>query len=171
MYTVPKSNNELLVKDQGKVDDKAADGVSHKERIKRELRALGVTKHALRRGGGRYLPSMIHPDEHIGGVVYGRRDSSFVVLVATDRRIIFLDKQPLFINEDEITYFVVSGVSYSHAGIGSTITLHTRIKDYPIRTLNQKCATGFMRYVEQRCLEHKSQKEESHDNPEQSWAV
>jgi hypothetical protein len=110
-----------------------------------------------------YLPAIIHPDEEIGGVVYGHHPEGFAMLVATDRRIIFLDKKPMFEVEDEVTYDVVSGVSIGHAGFGSTVVLHTRIKDYPIRTYNLKCAYGFVEYIEARCLEHKNERGNRYD--------
>jgi hypothetical protein len=174
MYTLPKSNylkRSLLVNDRGQVYAMGADPLTHGERIKQELQALGVSAYALWRAESRFLPHIIHPSEHIGGVVYGRLDDSFAMLVATDRRVIFLDKHPLFVNEDEITYFVVSGVTYNRAGIGATVTLHTRIRDYTFQTLNKHCAEGFVRYIEARCLEHKSEKEKSNDFITKNWAV
>lgn len=126
---------------------------AHKRRIRKELRDLGVSRSALLRMEAHYLPHIIHPDERLGGVVYGHHHDGYAMLVATDRRIIFLDKKPLFVNEDEIKYDIVGGVSFGHAGYGSTVTLHTRMKDYAIRTLNQRCATTFVEYIESRCLE------------------
>lgn len=121
---------------------------SHADRIKQELAAAGISKMGLRSFGSRYLPQIIHQDEHIGGVVYGRQTSDTALLVATTQRILFLDKKPLFVDENEVSYDVVSGISFSHAGFGSTLTLHTRIEDYTLHTLNQKAARNFMEFVE-----------------------
>jgi hypothetical protein len=137
--------------------------LDHKRRVREELKHLGVSWFGLATMESEYLPSLIHADEHIGGVVYGKHPDGFAMLVATDRRVIFLDLKPLFQNEDEITFDVVSGVSFGHAGLGSTVTLHTRVKDYPIRTYNQTCARNFVQYIELRCLEHKNQRENSYD--------
>lgn len=126
---------------------------AHNKRVLRDLQNLGVTSYGLAHSESHYLPRLIHPDEQIGGVVYGHHQDGFAMLVATDRKIIFLDKKPFFVNEDEITYYVVSGVSYSHAGFGSNVTLHTRVKDYSIQTFNQNCAEKFIAYIEERCLE------------------
>jgi hypothetical protein len=111
----------------------------------------------------RYLPSLIHTDEILGGVVFGKHADGYAMLVATDRRIIFLDKKPLFVNEDEMTYDVIGGISISRAGIGTTVTLHTRLKDYTLRTFNQESAQKFVHYIELRCLEHNHAKEGSYD--------
>jgi hypothetical protein len=127
---------------------------AHENRIKDRLKELGVTKMARMSSEARYLPKIIHQDEEILGVVYGKSESGFAYMIATDKRAIFLDKKPLFVNEDEITYNVVSGVSYGHVGVGSTVTLHTRLGDYKVKTFNEHCAQNFVKVIETRCLEH-----------------
>lgn len=141
------------IKGVGLKQNVAIDDLLHRDRVLGELRKLGVSKLGLLRMESRYLPKIIHPDEVIKAVVYGRSSDGFAMLVATDRRIIFLDRKPMFVKEDEITYDVVSGVSHSQAGVGSTVVLNTRIKNYKIRTFNSKCATGFVDYIETHCLE------------------
>lgn len=136
---------------------------SSEGRIRQELLALGASKIALNSMEARHLPSVIHANEHIGGMVYGHHEDGMAMLVATDKRIIFIDKKPLFVNEDEITYDVVSGVRFSHAGFGSTVALHTRAKDYTFKTLNQICARGFVEYIELRCLEHDRERRAYYD--------
>lgn len=101
----------------------------------------------------RYLHHVIHNGEHIMGVVYGQNDEGFVMLIATDMRVIYLDKKPLFLKQDELTYDVVSGVKLSTLGMANKLTLHTRIKDYVLRTYNNRCAQGFVTYIETRRLE------------------
>lgn len=121
-------------------------------RVLAELANLGVGPWALWHSEVRRLPALLDPDEHIGGVVYGYHGIDFVLLVATDRRIIYLDSKPLFTNEDEISYDVISGISYDHL-LYTTVTLHTRIRDYQVAAFNTACAQGFRRYIEHRVLE------------------
>lgn len=127
--------------------------VSHGERVKRQLISLGMSRLALKSAESRYLPHLIHPGEDVAGIVYGKAKEGFAMLIATNLRVIFLDKKPLFVNEDEITYDIVSGVSFSHAGLGSTVMLHTRTGDFVIRTFNKKCAIGFVKAIESHCIE------------------
>ena len=125
----------------------------HTARIKQELRQAGVTRYGLLKGESRHLPRIIHPDEHIHGAIYGRAKEGSIMLVATDRRVIILDWKPLFTNTDEITYDVVSGVKMGSQGIFTSVTLHTRIKDYALKFVNFKCADRFVDYIEERRLE------------------
>ena len=125
----------------------------HKKRVMDELKLAGVSRMGLTWPESRHLHSIIHLNEHIKGAVYGQNDDGSIMLVATDRRIIYIDKKPFFTTEDEVTYDVVSGVSYSHALFNATVTLHTRIKDFVVRTYNLKCADRFVHFIESYRLE------------------
>lgn len=155
MYTLPRTNyllgrNSLV---HSSLPTPKVPVISESDRIKGQLRSLGVSKSALNTAESRHLPNVIHTGENISGVVYGLSKDGFVMMLVTDKRILFIDKKPFFFNEDEITFDVVSGITHGHAGIGSTVTLHTRIRDYQIKTLNERCARGFVEAVEARCVE------------------
>lgn len=157
IYQLPTSNylrRSLLVNHQ-RLLPVVPNTPDHRTRITNELRQAGATHYGFWKLSIRYLPHVIHPYEHISGVVYGRNDKDgAVMLIATDRRIIFLDKKPLFVNEDEVNYRMVSGIDYSQAGFGCSVTLHTRIKDFTVHTLNKKAAQNFVEYIEQYRLEN-----------------
>lgn len=120
----------------------------HKNRITNELKEIGISRLGLNRFDMRYLPQIVQISEHTMGVAYGYNEGQSVSLVATDQRIIALNKKPLYTFHDDITYDSVSGISFSHAGLGSTITLHTRIKDFTVHTFNRKAAGRFVHFVE-----------------------
>lgn len=131
-----------------------------KERITRELTACGMTGWGLRKFNSRYLMEIIHDDEHIKGVVYGRyRENGGLLnwvdhmLVATDHRVISLNHKPGFTDMDEFGYDVVTGVETSTAGPFTAITLHTRLRDYNLRFINAACAHTFVEYIESRRLD------------------
>ncbi len=156
MFVLPTSNHlqrSLLMSNDQQARAVIAKPYNHRERVKQELQALGVSKTGMLKMESRYLPQVVHEDEHIGGVVYGQHKGSSVMIVATDKRVIFLDRKPLFSRKDEFKYDVVSGVEYSRVGFDSTVILHTRIKDINIRTMNQRCASNFVQYIESRSLE------------------
>ncbi len=130
----------------------------HADRIIDELKAVGVTGFGMRKFAIKYLHKVIHENEHIKGVVYGRYSESGGpglsegILVATDLRIIFLDHKPGFTKTDEVTYDEVFGIKRTTA-IFSAVALHTRLGDFNIRFANSKCASIFVKYVEKRRLE------------------
>jgi len=126
----------------------------HERRVKAELRAAGMTTYGLSKLGSSFLPKIIHENEHIHGVVYGQSKQGSVMLVATDKRIIYLDKKPLYSDTDEMTYDVVAGVRITMTGFFTSVILHTRVGEYELRYVNRRCALHFVEYVERRTIEH-----------------
>jgi uncharacterized protein YhbP (UPF0306 family) len=129
----------------------------HNDRIAAELREVGAGGYGAVKFASHYLPNVIHPDEHITGVVYGRykEDSGLLnfssgMLVATDQRVVFLDHKPGFTSLDEITYDVVAGVKEATNGMFCTVTLHTRVAEYTVRFVSLKAAKIFVQYIESR---------------------
>lgn len=162
MYALPKSHDlrrSFIANSQRQALAMRLRPENHARRIKQELKQAGVSRIGLHLMESRFLPHIIHGNEHIGGAVYGHHDQGTVMVVATDQRLIFLDKKPLFIDEDQISYDVVAGVDYSEAGFGATVTVHTRVKDFKIKALNQRAAHRFVRYLEQKC--HHLQREDT----------
>lgn len=126
----------------------------YKHDIDTKLRNLGAVTYNMWLPETRVLPMVVRPEEQIIGVVFGRyhrREQPKVgrgAVVATDHRVLFIDKKPFFILCEELSYLVISGVSYSRAGLGGTVTLHARTGDIRIRTFNRQCAYNFVSAIE-----------------------
>ncbi len=127
--------------------------MDHKTRIKHELIEAGVTSYGLKKPTIHNLPSVIHDNEHIKGVIYGWRDKNTATIVATDRRLIYMDHKPFFRINDEISYDFVSGISHNAQGRFSAVIIHTRAGDYNLRFVNTECARIFVAYIESRGIE------------------
>lgn len=121
-----------------------------KQRIIDELKKAGVTWYGLLKLESRHLPSIINDDEHISGVIYGRSSEGSAMLVATNRRVIYLDRKPFFTTADQISYDTISGVKSNKAGPFYTVVLHTRNNDYKFRFVNSTCARNFINYIEEK---------------------
>ena len=131
--------------------------------FKHVLQSLGADKFDLLLPETSALIDIIHANEIVLGIVYGKykQDNSEHsigrgILVATNRRVLLVDKKPMFLKCDELSYNVVSGVSDSKAGIAGTLTVHSRTGDISIRTYNAKCAHIFLEAIEVQCLNGQS---------------
>lgn len=124
-----------------------------KKRIHDQLRKAGVSKYSIRKNEVRYLVTIIHEDETIGAAINGRSEVGSVMLVATDRRVIYLDCKSFYTTVDELTYDVVSGVNFHIQGTFANVTLHTRIGEYHMRIVNPKSAEHFVNFIEAKRLE------------------
>lgn len=129
----------------------------HASRIRIELKEKGALPYDLILPETYYLPTVIHHDEHIMGSIYGRYRYGNTIgrgaLVATDRRVIFLDKKPLYVHYDEINFKIIGSISYTRTVLIGYVTLHTRLGDFQLRTFNHKSAYNFVKYIEEICLQ------------------
>lgn len=154
----PSNKTEPPVRAQGPIDAPDIDFTNidfnkHHARVIEELKLHGASWYGQTMMEARYLPRIIHPDEHLEGVVYGWQEVGIVMLVATDRRILFIDKKPLYARDDEISYASVRGVSHAHKLFVITVTLHTQVDDFVVNTFNAKCVTNFVKSIERHSLE------------------
>lgn len=126
----------------------------HRTRVHSELKSAGVSGYALLRAECRYLPSIIHETEQVKAAVYGHVEGAGgALLVATNKRVIYLNRMPLFTTLDEVTYDLVSGISKGSNGLLSSVTLHTRAGDYTVRFGNLVSVAKFVNYIENKCIE------------------
>jgi len=123
------------------------------------LKSVGVTHFGRIKFASRYLEKVIHADETIEAAAYGRFKEgegwlalTEAMLVATDRRVIFLNHKPGYTALDEIAYDAVSGCKISHAGLLSAITLYSKAANFTLRFANPDCAQRLADVIEQRRL-------------------
>lgn len=127
--------------------------------IRADLRAAGAVTYDFWLPETHYLPYIIHPDERIKASVFGRyKDRNGTVgrgaLIATDRRLIFIDKKPFYVHYDELTFNIVGWVTYTRVSLMGYVTLHSRLGNFQLRTFNHKNALNFADYIEEQCLQN-----------------
>lgn len=144
---------------------------AHQARIKAELTMVGVTAYGQQKMSSRYLPNVIHEDEHIKGCIYGRSAHGLTMLLATDKRIVFVDRKPLYTSTDELTYDIVSGVRLDSQMFFTAVELHTRLGNYLLRYVNPTCARIFVEYIEKKVEHLNSLSQESIVPPKPSGQV
>jgi len=163
------TNNNITPISSTNSGAEAAETYSQKrQRIREELKAAGVTGFGLNKFNSRYLPQVIHDHEHILGVIYGRFGEGPGLLsltdrmvVATDLRVVSLNRKPGYTYVDEFTYDIIDGVVETRAGPFAAVTLNTKVAHFTIRFVNVRCADIFVHYIEKRRLEHFQKREAS----------
>src|SRR3954453_352022 len=73
----------------------------------------------------RELQHILMDNEQIVGAVAGRYFGGFALLVATDRRILLIDKKLPYISVEDIRYDMISEIDYSSQLFDATITIFT----------------------------------------------
>ena len=130
--------------------------------VKDELRLRGANAYNMWLPETQYLPHILHKDEHIMGSVFGKYKEGRGALIATDQRILVLDKKPGFMHCDELTFMIIGGVTYTRGLLFGYVILHTRLGDFSFRTFNLKNAANFVDYIETKCVQNLSL--EKYDN-------
>lgn len=150
------------------VQKKSVASIEHKDRIKEELHRAGVTTLGRYRFSGMYLPEVIHEDEHIEAAIFGRHKElqGFFgavegMLVATDKRVIFIDHRPGYTTMDEFTYDVISGVNITKAIYNASVTLYTKVSNYRLSYVGKESAKKFANFIEERLEKRVAQVTES----------
>jgi hypothetical protein len=125
---------------------------AHSTRVRAEMLGTGLSEYTVLKSSSRYLHNFIAADEHIEAVISGHAERGNALLVATNRRVLFLDHQPFFTTSDEFAYGSITGVSSTHAGLFATLILHTRLGDYRLIRVNGQSAEHFEAYISTRIL-------------------
>lgn len=121
-------------------------------RLRSDLRDVGASNYNLWLPETKFLAHLLEDDEQVAGAVYGRHQTGRGALFITPKRIIFVDKKPLFVHFDEFNFMVVNSVTFTRSGAYGVVTLHTRTGDFVIRTLNMPAAENFVEMIEQLVL-------------------
>lgn len=163
MYMGNKQSNQVADNEHSIEQDSVTQAVQERsELIKAELITLGADRYDLWLPETHRLATIIHAEEHIIGIVYGHyikvsdKITGRGALVATTKRVLLIDKKPMFEKCDELSYGVVSAVGYAKAGIAGTVVLHTRMGDISVRTLNKVCAQSFVEAIESKIFTFKA---------------
>jgi len=128
---------------------------ARKQEVRNRLRELGADYYDMLLPETKALPGILAEDERLEGVVYGRYhinkgpNVSRGLLAITDRRILLIDKKPLFLRYDDLSFVIVSGILYGQSALCEEVTLATRMGDVSFRTFNRACASQFARAVDQ----------------------
>ncbi|MGG7469498.1 PH domain-containing protein [Chryseobacterium arthrosphaerae] len=101
---------------------------SRLDEIKEELEKLDINPTIFARKEIRELPDILSADEKIVYLVEGRNKTNnhHIILVATDRRLIFVDKEFMYgLKVEDFSYDKVSSIQYETSLLLASIDIHT----------------------------------------------
>jgi hypothetical protein len=110
----------------------------HMSIIEARLSKLGFKTSYWFRPEIRELQNILMDNEQIVGAVAGRYFGGFALLVATDRRILLIDKKIPYLSVEDIRYDMISQINYSSQLFDSTITIFTINKEHKFNSWRHK---------------------------------
>jgi hypothetical protein len=130
--------------------------VSKKE-VERQLKNLGFSLHGWGRREVSELPNIILPGEVIFEAVNGIYEGGFALLLATDTRILLVDKKPLnYLTVEDMRFDMITEIDYSHRLVGCNITISASDKHLLFRSYNQPRLRKLIGHVQHRMAEIKN---------------
>lgn len=130
--------------------------------IEDQLKKIGFKTYGWGRTEVRELPNIILPDEEIFECVNGIYEGGFALFVATDTRVLLVDKKPLnYLTVEDLRYELISEIDYNHRLIGAYISISSGTKNLKFRSYNQPRLRKLISHV-QHCMAESKKKESSH---------
>jgi len=127
--------------------------VVHRSLIDARLSKLGIKKTLICWAEIRELARILMDDEQIINLVSGRYHGGFAVLVATDQRLLLVDKKPLYLTLEDTRYDMISEVDISARLFDATVTIFTVNRQHRFTTIRQYRLRELVAYVQRRVME------------------
>lgn len=131
--------------------------------IERQLQRLGFNHRGWGRTEVQELQNIILPDEEIYECVNGLYEGGFALLLATDVRVLLVDKKPLnYLTVEDLRFDMINEIDYNHRLVGAYITIVTSgSKNLRFTSINQQRLRQLIGHV-QRCMAEVKKKQSTH---------
>ncbi|MBX4197136.1 PH domain-containing protein [Candidatus Saccharibacteria bacterium] len=98
--------------------------------------------------------------EKIIALACGRYFGSFALLVATDQRLLLIDKRVFFMTIEDTRYDMISEIDYNSQVYSATVTVYTLNKTHKFNTIKYKRELRELTtYVQRRVMEFRNQQQ------------
>lgn len=121
--------------------------------IDKQLKKIGLNNRFFGRPEVRELCHILADDEKIDHAVNGHYDGGFALLLTTDRRVLLIDKKPLFLSMEDIRYGMISEVDLCTRLLDTTITINTIGKHLRFISWNRDRLRDLMHHIQHRVME------------------
>jgi hypothetical protein len=116
----------------------------------------------------RELPKIIHDGENISECVNGLYEGGVALLVATEMRVLLIDKKPLnYLTVEDLRFDMINEIDYSHRLMGAGITISTGNKILKFTSFNQPRLRHLICLVQEHMSDGKKQQAEKAETQQQ----
>ncbi len=124
------------------------------EEIQSEIEKLPNGDREKKNRAVKELPNILYDDEHIGNIThgghfyYGYRGVENGILVATDSRVLFVNKGLIYgVNVEAFSYQEITSIKITHWPLFDEVILCTLAGEFEIRGILKEDAKNFCEYV------------------------
>lgn len=126
--------------------------------VEEQLRRIGCNIRFWGRSEVNELGRILLDDEIIAECVNGEYSNGFALLVATNHRVLLVDKKPmLYLTVEDLRFDMITEFNYSHRMLNATVRFYTANKTLQFTSWNQARLRRLLEYIQQRVLEMRQQ--------------
>lgn len=126
--------------------------------VELQLAKLGFNHHSWGRSEVGELSNILLDGEEILEVINGTYEAGFALLLATNIRVILVDKKPLnYLTVEDMRFDMISELDYSHRLFSAQISITAGNKSLKFRSYNQPKLRKLINHVQHLIAEHKKQ--------------
>ncbi len=126
--------------------------------VQKQLRAIGADQLFWGKLELAELPKILIRGEIIEHVQHGHYSGGFATLVATNHRLLLVDKKPFFLTVIDLRYDMVAEVDYGHQFMGATIHVQSFNKDFKFQSYNKSNLREMTGFIQNKVMEMRGQK-------------
>lgn len=143
----------------------------HIDEVNKQLRRLGAHNMLWCRAELRELPKILFRGEQIEHIVTGRYEGGFALLVATNNRVLLIDKKPFYLTLEDVRYDMISDVLFYHRLIDATVRLGNMNKTIVFTAYNRSKLRELTAYIQELVMMYRQQTvHHYHEEPRPQYA-
>lgn len=121
--------------------------------VEDQLKRVGCNFRFWGRPEIRELTKILMPGEVIAQAVNGRYENGFAMLVATDHRLLLIDKKPMFLTLEDVRFDMIAEIDFSAQLFDGTVKIITPNRKLVFTTWSQERLRKVLNYTQQRVSE------------------
>lgn len=136
--------------------------------VEQQLKSIRFNSRSWGRAEISELPNILLDDEKIFECVNGMYEGGFALLVATNIRLLLIDKKPMkFLTVEDLRFDMINQIDYSHRLMGARINVSAGNKNLRFTSVNQQRLRKLINHIQHRMAELKTQQHSSAENQQQ----
>lgn len=120
--------------------------------VDEQLRVIGAESFIWGRSERRELRKILIEGETVTHCLNGRYEGGFATLCATDRRLLLIDKKPLYLTLEDVRYDMISEVDYSSRLVDATVRICTVNKQVRFTSFNNDKLRSLTAYLQDQIM-------------------
>jgi hypothetical protein len=130
--------------------------------VDEQLKRLHFVAHAWNRAEIRELPNILMPDEEMYECTNGSYEGGLAVLIATNIRVLLIDKKFLnYLTVEDLRFDMINEIDYSHRLMGAYISISAGSKNLRFTSYNQPRLRKLINHV-QHCIAESKKQQTTH---------